>query len=70
MKRFDSVELTFTPRWVEVEDSTVYLNVAWKGTWIVTGKQIEERGMAIFVLEENPLKLSKVLRANPFRQPE
>jgi len=70
LKRFDEAELTFTPRWVEIEDSMVYLNVAWKGTWIVAGKKFEERGMAIFVLEENPLKLSRVLRANPFRQPE
>ncbi|MBI5188934.1 MAG: hypothetical protein HZA07_07740 [Nitrospirae bacterium] len=70
IKSFDSAELTFTPRWVEIEDSIVYLNVSWKGTWIVRGKRTEERGMAIFVLEGRPLKLAQVLRANPFRQPE
>jgi len=26
--------------------------------------------MAIFVLEGRPLKLARILRANPFRQPE
>jgi len=70
IKNFESVELTFTPRWVEIEDSTVYLNVAWSGTWTVMGKKTEERGMAIFVLGGRPLKLNRVLRANPFRQPE
>ena len=70
MKSFESVELTFTPRWVDIEESVIYLNIAWKGTWIVSGKKNEERGMAIFVLEGSPPKLAKVLRANPFRQPE
>lgn len=70
IKSFEGVELTFAPRWVEIEDSVVYLTVSWKGTWIVRGKKTEERGMAIFVLEGRPLKLVRVLRENPFRQPE
>lgn len=70
IKSFDSAELTFTPLWVEIEDSIVSLNVSWKGTWIVGGKRTEDRGVAVFMLEGRPLKLSRVLRANPFRQPE
>lgn len=70
IKTFDSAELTFTPTWVEIEDSKVSLNVSWKGTWVVRGKMTEERGVAIFLLEGRPLKLAKVLRENPFRQPE
>jgi len=70
IKSFDSAELVFTPRWVEIEDSTVYLHISWNGTWIVKGKRNEERGVAIFVLEESPLKLAQVIRENPFRQPE
>lgn len=70
IKSFDSAELTFTPLWVEIEDSIVSLNVSWKGTWIVMGKRTEDRGLAVFVFEGRPLKLSQVLRANPFRQPE
>lgn len=70
IKSFDSVELTFTPKWVEIEDSTVYLHVSWGGTWIVRGKKTEDRGLVVFVMEGRPLKLAKVLRANPFRQPE
>ena len=70
IKTFDTAELTFTPIWVEIEDSKVSLSVSWKGTWIVRGKTTEERGVAIFLLEGRPLKLAKVLRENPFRQPE
>jgi hypothetical protein len=70
IKSFGSAELTFTPTWVEIKDSIVSVNVSWKGTWIVGGKRTDDRGLAVFVLEGRPLKLSQVLRANPFRQPE
>jgi len=70
MKSFDSAELSFTPTWVEMQDSTVRLTVSWKGTWSMQGKTTEERGIAIFVFEGRPLKLSQIQRANPFRQPE
>lgn len=70
IKYFDSAELTFTPRWVEIEKSKVYLNIAWKGTWTVGKDTIRERGMAVFLLEGTPLKLNKVVRGNPFKYPE
>ena len=70
MKKFDKVELTFTATWVEIKDSSVYLSVSWKGVWTVGTKSREERGLAIFVLEGSPLKLARVQRDNPFRQPE
>jgi len=70
MKSFDGAELSFTPTWVEIQDSTVHLTLAWKGTWSMQGKSTEDRGMAVFVFEGTPLKLSQVQRANPFRQPE
>ena len=69
-KIFDSAELFFSPHWVEIEDSMVNLQVSWKGTWTVKGKRIEDRGLAVFVMEGRPLKLAKVLRDNPFRKPE
>ncbi len=69
-KSFDSAELSFTPRWVEIENTHVNLHVSWIGTWMVKGKKIEDRGLAIFVMEGKPLKLAKILRANPFKQPE
>ena len=70
MKKFDKVELTFTSTWVEIKDSSVYLSVSWKGVWTVGTKSSEERGLAILVLEGTPLKLVRVQRDNPFRQPE
>jgi hypothetical protein len=70
LKSFDSAELSFTPTWVEVQDSTVNLTVSWKGTWVFKGKTTEERGLAIFILEGKPLKLAQIQRSNPFRQPE
>src|SRR4030042_1278690 len=68
IKTFDTADLTFTPIWVEIEDSKVSLSVSWKGIWIVRGKTTEERGVAVFLLEGRPLKLAKILRENPFRQ--
>ena len=67
---FDSVELTFTPRWVEIEKNQLHVNISWKSTWIASGKSTAERGMAVFVMEGTPLKVSKILRANPFVMPE
>ena len=70
IKIFDSAELEFIPTWVEIDDSVVRLTVSWKGTWTVRELKKEDKGIAVFILEGEPLKLAQVLRANPFRQPE
>lgn len=70
IKHFDSVELEFNPRWVEIDKTKVYLNIAWKGTWVVGKDTVSERGMAVLMLDERPLKLVKIVRGNPFRYPE
>ena len=70
VKYFDSVELSFTPRWVEIDKSKITLNVAWKGSWVVGKDTIRERGMAVFLLEGTPLKLTKILKGSPFKYPE
>ncbi|MDA8077587.1 MAG: hypothetical protein M0Z79_01490 [Nitrospiraceae bacterium] len=69
-KPYDSVELTFTPRWVEIEKEQTTLNVTWKSKWTVSGKTVADRGMAVMVLEGRPLKVSKILRSSPFIYPE
>ena len=69
-RSFDSVELTFTPRWVDIDNDQLHVNISWKSSWIVSGKSKAERGMAVFVMEGTPLKVSKILRANPFVMPE
>lgn len=65
-KTFDSVEITFTPRWVELEGNQLQVNIAWKSTWTLSGRKSEERGMAVFEMEGTPLRVTKILRANPF----
>jgi len=70
MKSFDSAELTFNPAFVEIDGDTVNVNVSWKGVWKKDRKITDERGMAIFILREKPLKVHNILRANPFRYPE
>jgi len=69
-RSFDSVELTFTPRWVDIENNQLHVNISWKSTWVVSGKSTAERGMAVFVMEGTPLKISNILRGNPFVMPE
>ncbi|OGW30156.1 MAG: hypothetical protein A2X59_09805 [Nitrospirae bacterium GWC2_42_7] len=69
-KGFDDVEITLTPRWMEIEDNQISLNISWKSRWVVGGKRTEGRGMAVFVMEGSPLKLIKIMRANPFVFPE
>lgn len=70
MKSFDKAELTFMPKWIDMDKTSVSLKIAWNGTWVVKDQTTEERGLAIFVFEGRPLKLTRILRANPFRQPE
>ena len=69
-RSFDSDELTFTPRWVDIENNQLHVNISWKSTWVVSGKSTAERGMAVFVMEGTPLKISNILRGNPFVMPE
>jgi hypothetical protein len=68
-KSFDSVELVFTPRWVDIEQARVTLNLTWKSKWTIQDKQVEDRGMAVFEMEGQPLKLTKIIRSNPFKVP-
>jgi hypothetical protein len=67
---YDQVDLTFTPRWVEIEGDRLNVNISWKSTWVASGKSIEDRGMAVFVMQGTPLRVAGILRANPFVYPE
>lgn len=70
LKKFDSVELRFTPRLVEISDTGFTVNVSWEGKWKDGGRIKEERGMAVFEMTGNPLKVDAIQRANPFARPE
>ncbi len=70
MKDFEKAELDFVYKWVDIDQSNVSLRVAWSGKWIISNKTFEARGIAIFVFEGSSLKLNRILRENPFKQPE
>ncbi len=70
IRKFDSVDFTFKPVWVEIESNRVMLNVSWHGKWQKGANTIDERGMAIFILKDKPLRVDKILRTNPFDFPE
>ena len=63
---FDNLDITCPPRQFEVQADQMMVNISWKSSWILSGRKIEERGMAVFVMEGNPLRVTKILRANPF----
>jgi len=67
---YDKVEITFTPRWVDIENNQLHVNISWKSSWVVSGKRTDDRGMAVFLIEGTPMKVAKILRANPFISPK
>lgn len=69
-RRYDSVEFVFTPRWVDIENNRLHVNIFWKSAWVVSGRSKEDRGMAVFLMEGTPLKVSRIIRGNPFIYPE
>ncbi|KJU86288.1 lipoprotein [Candidatus Magnetobacterium bavaricum] len=68
-KDFDTASLTFTSKWVDVKDSTVEVNVTWKGSWKKGDTVSNEKGLCTFVLTRQPMKLLQILRENPFNYP-
>ena len=66
---FDSLELTFTPRWVEIDKDRVVVNISWTSNWVIGGKEKQDSGMAVFVMKGLPLKVAAIERANPFVAP-
>lgn len=69
LRPFESVELKFTPRLVEIENDRITLNVSWQGMWLFMGRTISERGMMVLELEGRPLKITRILRGSPFIHP-
>jgi hypothetical protein len=52
----ESVEFTFTPRWVEIENDKLHANIAWKSTGI-SGKRSRSAAWR-YLSEGTPLKVS------------
>ena len=71
LKSFDSVELSFTPKWVEInrDGDAVEILVAWKGIWVTGDKSEEKDGTVLFSIGGKPLKVREIKRLSPFSQP-
>jgi len=69
-KNFDSVELTFSPALVEIYGDVLHVYVSWNGVWKKGDAHIEDRGLAVFIMKEKPLKLDDVMRTSPFNKPD
>ncbi|QWR76652.1 hypothetical protein [Candidatus Magnetomonas plexicatena] len=63
---FSSAELSFTPMWVDIKSDTLQVQVSWTGKWVYHGHNIEENGVAGFVVTGPPYRVDKILRDNPF----
>jgi cell division septation protein DedD len=63
---FEKAELSFVPRMVRIIGPAVNINLTWQGTWTIQGNGMKNRGIAVFVLEGEPLKLVKVEGDTPF----
>lgn len=66
---FKKAELSFTPKRVNINGSTVMVNLNWMGTWVIEGKTIKRRGVAVFVFRGSPMRLIRVDGDNPFSTP-
>lgn len=69
-QRFDFAELIFKPVFTEIQADKVILNISWQGKWYRGSDIFEDRGMVVFIMTNKPLKIDKILRANPFFMPE
>lgn len=66
---FEKAELSFTPKRVNINGSTVMVNLNWRGTWVIKGNNIKRRGVTVFVFKGSPMKLISVEGDNPFHTP-
>ncbi len=66
---FEKAELSFTPRMVRINNSTVMVNLNWQGTWVIKDNSIRNRGVTVFVFEGSPMKLMRIDGDNPFHTP-
>jgi len=70
IRKFDIVELQFKPVWVQIEPDRVIMNISWQGKWQKGAVSSDEKGMAVFILKDKPMKVDQILRSNPFEYPD
>ena len=67
---FDSAELSFTPKMVRINaDSSINIHITWRGSWIVDGKTLTDRGSGVLSFQRESLKLIQIKGDNPFKTP-
>jgi hypothetical protein len=66
---FDKAELSFIKRLVRITDTSVIVNLNWRGSWWVGTNKIENRGVADFILHKETVTLSRIEGDNPFIVP-
>ena len=67
---FEKAELTFTPRLVKIAESTVTVNLNWRGTWSTAkDKDLKNRGVANLVLNRETMQLIQIDGDNTFLTP-
>ncbi len=68
---FETAELTFNPRMVKISaDSDVTVKLIWRGTWVVGGESLKDRGIGTLTFNGKTLELMKIDGNNPFRTPD
>ena len=67
---FEEASLTFTPRLIKISESTVTVNLNWRGTWkTIKNKELKNRGVADLVLNKETMNLIQIDGDNPFLTP-
>jgi malate synthase len=67
---FETAELTFSPQLVKITESTVTVNLNWRGTWSTTkDNDLKNRGVANLVLDRETMQLIQIDGDNPFLTP-
>ncbi len=67
---FETAELTFSPRLVKIAESTVTVNLNWRGTWSTAkDSDLKNRGVANLILDRETMQLIQIDGDNPFLTP-
>jgi len=66
---FDSADMSFTVRMINISSLKVMVHLNWHGTWITGGSEARDRGVGIMVFNKDTMKLSQVDGDNPFHFP-
>lgn len=68
---FEKAEMEFNPRFINITESAVKVNLNWQGAWwIAAERKLDSRGAVNFFLDKDTLKLIKIDGDSPFQIPQ